>query len=67
MSEDIVTVFVVFCLADFLAYFASLSPRLGGAGLRCRRSWISFLAGIIEWAVKMIKDSSNILSLGDEW
>lgn len=53
--------------ADFLSCFASPSPWLGGVGLHCGRSWISLLAGIMEWAVKMIKDSSNILPLGDKW
>lgn len=53
--------------ANFLCCFASPSPWLGGVGLHCGRSWISLLAGIIEWAVKMIKDSSNILPLGDKW
>lgn len=44
-----------------------LSPPftwLGGIGPHCGRSWISLLAGIMEWAVKMIKDSSNIPPLG---
>lgn len=38
--------------------------RLCGIGPHCGRSWISLLAGIMEWAVKMIKDSSNIPPLG---
>lgn len=38
--------------------------RLCGIGPHCGRSWISLLARIMEWAVKMIKDSSNIPPLG---
>ena len=58
----------IFCTeADFVPCFAAFSLRLGGVGLHCGRSWIRLLAGIIEWAVKMIKDSSNILPLGDKW
>lgn len=56
----------LYTCSDFHSCFAS-SSWLGGAGLRCGRSWISLLAGIIEWAVKMIKDSSDILPLGDKW
>lgn len=60
--------YTFFCTeADFVPCFASFSLWLCGVGLHCGRSWISLLAGIIEWAVKMIKDSSNILPLGDKW
>lgn len=47
--------------------FASPLLWLGGVGLHCGRSWITLLAGIIEWAVKMNNDSSNTLPLGDKW